>query len=305
MEPNILITNSCNQNCAFCFAKNEMDRPLGTSFMSLDQLKKLINRLKTISSSKSIKIMGGEPTLHPEFAKIINFSLSKYKSVQLFTNGVFPLKTTEFLKSIGNRMDIVFNVSTPGFQTNKKIRDLVLSNINELYRYNHVVLSLTYNNDRKNMLSKVPRNILKKVSSIRLGISNPQAQFSLVSYKKLGKKTLEYIKKIHAIDTHKTILLNCGYTPCMFTSQQMRSLLANNVLQKTKWSCFGKDSSYDVGIDGKAFSCFVHSEKKMAINTKTNTQLSLAKYLKKEEKTSPICKKCIYFMKECLGPCII
>lgn len=304
MEPNILITNSCNQNCEFCFAKKEMNRPLKERQISFEKFMQVIRKLEKISASESIKIMGGEPTLHPEFKKIIRVALAKYKTVQLFTNGMFSSSTADFLKNSGEKMNVIFNVSTPGFQRKKGVRELVLSNINRLTGHNHVVLSFTYDEHTPDMLRQLPISILKKADSIRLGISNPQKEFSHTIFKHLGTITFEYIKKFHAIDKNKAVLLNCGFTPCMFDKQQTHYLLQNHILQPKEWGCFGKDGAYDIGIDGKAFSCFVYSDSKEAVNTNTDKRLFLSKYVNKEKKAPQLCRKCIYFMKECPGPCI-
>ncbi len=304
MEPNILITNSCNQSCEFCFAKKEMKRPLKERQMSFEKFVRVINKLQKISASESIKIMGGEPTLHPEFRKIIRVALTKYRSVQLFTNGLFPSSTADFLKTAGKKMNVVFNASTPGFQTKKGVRDLMLTNINKLAGHSHVVLSFTYGESSPDTLKQVPLDIIRKVDSIRLGISNPQTQFSQKIFKRLGATTFKYIKKIHAIDKNKAVLLNCGFTPCMFDKQQTHYLLKNHILQPKEWGCFGKDGAYDIGIDGKAFSCFVYSDNKEVINADTDKRLFLSKYLTKGKKAPRLCNKCAHFMKDCPGPCI-
>ena len=69
---NILLTNICNRSCPYCFAKGKLisEKPLLRSYIQLKDLKIIINFLKK-SKQNTAGILGGEPTLHPEFKKII------------------------------------------------------------------------------------------------------------------------------------------------------------------------------------------------------------------------------------------
>jgi hypothetical protein len=60
---NLIINDSCNGNCKFCFAKGTK------SYMGASDVKFLI---ENNYCAKVIKVMGGEPTLHPEIIDIID-----------------------------------------------------------------------------------------------------------------------------------------------------------------------------------------------------------------------------------------
>ena len=79
----IYLTENCNANCEHCF--NAQIRE--TKHMDENKLYKLYEYLNK-NEVKCLKMMGGEPTIHPEFTKIYKASQQYFESVALFTNGL-------------------------------------------------------------------------------------------------------------------------------------------------------------------------------------------------------------------------
>lgn len=79
----IVLTENCNLSCPHCF--NSQDRECGV--MDADILIRFINENSTKLNSSTIKIMGGEPTLHPRVVDIITEASKYFFKVELFTNG--------------------------------------------------------------------------------------------------------------------------------------------------------------------------------------------------------------------------
>ena len=77
------ITENCNANCHNCF--NRMSR--SNAIMSVDMFKKLAIYFNKLGI-KSVKIMGGEPTTHNDFYKIMQIAHSYFERVGLFTNAI-------------------------------------------------------------------------------------------------------------------------------------------------------------------------------------------------------------------------
>ncbi len=77
----IELTNKCNLRCRYCFQNSS---PSKKDFFSDPIL--LLSFLKDIDV-KCIELSGGEPTLHPEFFKIINYIISNFENYSLITNG--------------------------------------------------------------------------------------------------------------------------------------------------------------------------------------------------------------------------
>lgn len=108
--PNIIITDYCNLNCLYCFANNQS--PQNGNNMSLDIYTQILDFCSAESSP--IGIIGGEPTLHPEFKDILILT-NKYCSIfntraTLFTNGI---ELEQYLPYFGNDIDALININAP------------------------------------------------------------------------------------------------------------------------------------------------------------------------------------------------
>jgi sulfatase maturation enzyme AslB (radical SAM superfamily) len=66
---NIAINNYCNLKCDYCFADNMIKEANKT--MSLDNYIKVLKYLTEQNYEQRIGIIGGEPTLHPQFKEIL------------------------------------------------------------------------------------------------------------------------------------------------------------------------------------------------------------------------------------------
>ena len=78
------ITEKCNAKCPNCFNRQSRNN---TSSMDIEHFKLLCQHFSA-KSSKQIKIMGGEPTIHPDFSVLMRISQQYYERVNLFTNAI-------------------------------------------------------------------------------------------------------------------------------------------------------------------------------------------------------------------------
>lgn len=80
----ILITDQCNMACRTCFNRHLRTR----NIMTFQDFSDLCNYLSGECGISRVKIMGGEPTTHPDFLRMVSYAQSKFKSVHIFTNAV-------------------------------------------------------------------------------------------------------------------------------------------------------------------------------------------------------------------------
>jgi len=79
----IVLTERCNLSCAHCFnAEVREDRT-----MDADILIRFMRENSHNLGTCILKIMGGEPTIHPRMAEVTKEGLMHYGSVGVFTNG--------------------------------------------------------------------------------------------------------------------------------------------------------------------------------------------------------------------------
>jgi len=79
----LVLTEKCNFSCPHCFNANERM----SGIMDADILLEFMRKNKHHLDTYSLKLMGGEPTLHPRFMEIFKEACKHYGEVYLFTNG--------------------------------------------------------------------------------------------------------------------------------------------------------------------------------------------------------------------------
>lgn len=79
------ITEACNAKCPNCFNKENRNE----TYMDVKRFEKLCQYFSRNGGSQ-IKIMGGEPTIHPNFEEIMRIAQLNFPVVSLFTNALSP-----------------------------------------------------------------------------------------------------------------------------------------------------------------------------------------------------------------------
>jgi radical SAM protein with 4Fe4S-binding SPASM domain len=79
----LVLTEKCNLACPHCF--NAEDREFGV--MDADIIIRFMRENSDSLRSSALKIMGGEPTIHPRMLEITREACQHYGEVKLFTNG--------------------------------------------------------------------------------------------------------------------------------------------------------------------------------------------------------------------------
>lgn len=79
----IVLTENCNLACPHCFNAEARD----CGIMDADLLIRFMRENSSNLNLSTIKIMGGEPTLHPRIKDITKEACKHYYRVELFTNG--------------------------------------------------------------------------------------------------------------------------------------------------------------------------------------------------------------------------
>ncbi len=81
----LIITNLfCNHRCTYCIQqKSSLDVRLKSDMVDVDALLKFLEKNRI---DRSVKLMGGESTLHPDFEKLMDGLLKLYKKVVITSN---------------------------------------------------------------------------------------------------------------------------------------------------------------------------------------------------------------------------
>ncbi len=314
--PNLLVTNYCNQSCPFCFASREMSSPTLDKEMKVKDFKKIVNKLFRTGSPKAIKLLGGEPTLHSKLFDLLDIAVQKKLFIQIFTNGVIGKDRTERLAKYGNAIGYTFNVMTPGYQMNERLREEVASNMSYLGEKSKIAISITLDPFfvPQRFFNTVTPDILKNLAQIRIGLSNPMANqknwYLFSDFPKVGVILTTFMKTARNNGFMGTFHMNCGFTRCMFTTEQYEYI--KKEVGFIGWSCFGKESSMDIAVDMTAFHCFPLSEHKRVDLKKISYQVANKALIKErmvlwERLKKEVCLKCPFYGyggDKCPGPCL-
>ena len=81
------LTDECNLSCKYCYA--ESGAVAYKSFLSLDELKKIADDIKKITSHANYTLSGGEPLMYPHIFEYMNYLKGLGNSIFLLTNGMY------------------------------------------------------------------------------------------------------------------------------------------------------------------------------------------------------------------------
>lgn len=124
----IYLTNKCNLKCPYC--SSERLRHIN-GVMKLNDFIKLLNNIKIKSE---IVLMGGEPTLHPDFIKICELCTNSCHDISILTNGCCNLNIFKCIKQIKNYTKLGFEITC--HNSALKCIDKFINNINYLKNNN-------------------------------------------------------------------------------------------------------------------------------------------------------------------------
>lgn len=105
------ITSSCNLTCPMCYASSSP----GGKHLPLEECKRAIDRLVEVEGRAEVcQLSGGEPTIHPQLAEIVEYALSRpIDYVMINTNGIRFARDERLVELVAkhrDRMEIYFQL---------------------------------------------------------------------------------------------------------------------------------------------------------------------------------------------------
>jgi len=141
----IQITDRCNLKCQYCY----MDANKDNRDISLDQFKEIVKKFKVLGI-RNVMLSGGEPCLHAELTKMIDYLHANQLGCGLVTNGTeLSLQLVQCLERNGVSVQVsVDSVDKENYIQSRGIDrlDSVLHNIKQMLKYDiPISLSNTLN----------------------------------------------------------------------------------------------------------------------------------------------------------------
>ncbi len=258
---NILVTTVCNRHCPYCFAASRVSNPSAdaeggqeTSYISAENFGLALQFASR--NEQIVGILGGEPSLHPEFVSLIEQTWAAGFCAKVFTNGVWSEESVDAVGGLSERspsnLRLVVNTNHPDITSVSEwsSQQRLFSRLPA-----HCCLSFnihTLDQDLGFLVDFITTYGLMR--EIRLGIAAPLAEQSsefipISDYPKVAPLVMALAERCDAHNIR--IGFDCGFTLCMFTPEHLGLLYM--------WGADFKAScgpAIDVGVDLTAWACF-------------------------------------------------
>jgi organic radical activating enzyme len=260
---NLIISQVCNLACNYCFAQESMrtwraDR--SQHYISTEAFEERLNFLER-SGIREIRLLGGEPTLHPDFFALLQQAQKRGRRILVFSHGWLDEKTLTALESLPDTaLMIMVNMnaqSKPGTESeySPARREKIMQRLGTRATLGFNIHSAGC--DLVPLIDLIERTHIRRV--IRLGLAQPawngnNAYLHPKQYPLVGQKIARFGQM--ASDAGIKLEFDCGFVPCMFSEADRKSL--QQLHPDLGWHC---NPIPDIDIEGQAFHCFPLSRK--------------------------------------------
>jgi radical SAM protein with 4Fe4S-binding SPASM domain len=224
--------------------------------MSLDQVRRIMDFLER-SDEKSLRLLGGEPTTHPQLKEIITEAIERGFHVYLFSNCMMSKSTADFLAALPRRqLSILVNVS-PQARDSQKQKEQVAYALSQLGERAQLGITLTSPDFEYEFLFEyIDKYALRR--HIRIGIAQPivgtaNEYLAPSEYRETGRNITKMAKVCYERDI--LIGFDCGLTLCMFSEEEIGILAKRS--EGFKAVC---KPIIDIGPNFDIWHCFPLSE---------------------------------------------
>jgi radical SAM protein with 4Fe4S-binding SPASM domain len=250
---NVSITAECDRGCSYCFARDayaaegRLERR-----MTLARFEDCLDALER-SGVDAIRILGGEPTCHPDIIAFLEAAIARKRPITLFTNALMPEGVASFIAAnAGSFASVLINAtdypsSPPGQReridrTMDELGSLAMPGMN-FYRLGQSPSFL---------LDLIAAHGLRKAA--RLGIAQPclggeNESLRPKLYPKVGDAAARFAEA--AFGRGVAVSFDCGFVPCMFSREQYETLARRGHSFRD-----GCSPVVDILPDGRIIPCY-------------------------------------------------
>lgn len=128
---NIMVTDSCNLHCPYCFANEFVNKDRNE--ITEEAFEKAVDFILGDGSQHRIGLIGGEPTTHSHFAELLKKVISDKRvyTIMLYTNGVLLDKYWDLVTH--KKVHMLINCNAPE-DIGQKAYDRLCQNLEYLYK---------------------------------------------------------------------------------------------------------------------------------------------------------------------------
>ena len=254
---NLTISAVCNQRCPYCFTSDHMGGSgSGGDFLEAADFDARLDFLDR-SDIDQARLLGGEPTLHPQFPALIKRARARGKKIVVFTNGLMPEASLACLERLpATECTVLVNVNEPadaGEGTFERQR-AAIRRLGERAFPGFNIYRPDFQPDF--LLPLIAETGCRP--AIRLGLAHPclsgDNRYVLPrQYVFIGKKIVRFARA--AAQFGVVVEFDCGFVRCMFSDEDVEELEGWGA--DVAWRC---NPILDVGLDGRVIHCYPLSQ---------------------------------------------
>jgi len=310
---NILLTEKCVRACPYCFAKEYL-KESKENLLSWENLIYIADLLES-SNEKKLSLLGGEPTLHPDFVDFVLYLHERKFKINVFTSGIISDEkldiAKEFLLKIPTeRLSFVCNYNHPNTSTDNETKQIGKF-LTTFSKYTSLSFNLYQQDfDFTFLVDAINKYGLQK--HIRLGLAQPipGQKNECLNLNEIRKIPVKFRNQLEILEQNRiTIGFDCGMPLCIFSNEDLGRLFKLNK-GRIAFSC---GLAMDIGPDMQVWACFPLSNYERKSLYDFDNVDEIGKYfteqhnhLRKEKKgIFEECQTCIYFEENlCKGGCL-
>lgn len=310
---NLVISNVCNLSCSYCFARDFLEgqeRKAGENFITLEDFDHRLDFLER-SKIEDVRLIGGEPGLHPDFPALLEQAARRLPKVVVFTNGVLGEPALQALEGLSpERLTLLVNLSAAGrsgrlSEKDQARRKIVLRRLGGRAIAAGTISTVDFDFD--SFIPLILENGCQK--SLRLGLAQPAqaGQNTFVhprQYPAVGRRIASFA--VRAAQAGIRVEFDCGFVRCMFSKPDQEKLTGAKAY--TEYRC---SPVLDIDLQGKISHCFPLAGRFVADFTPSAVAVELrAEFSRRTRayRTAGIykeCSTCAYKAQEqCTGGCL-
>jgi len=201
-----------------------------------------------------VRLMGGEPTLHPQFAELIEQIRSTGRAVTVFSNGLMPAGALACLEALDPKECVVLvNVNEPDPGLNRRVHARQRDTIWRLGRR----AMLGFNIYRTNFRPEFLLDLVAETGcspTIRLSMAQPALSgtnryIHPNQYRTVAIAITRFARL--AAEAGVTLEFDCGFVRCMFSAEDLEVLRAAGA--NFGWRC---NPILDIDLEGNVLHCY-------------------------------------------------
>ena len=247
---NLSITTKCNRACSYCFAESVMKDTVSDTFMSRENFLQSLDFLER-SGIKWVRLLGGEPTLHPDFVWLVDQTQIRGMHLLIFSNGLMPAASLNRLEQLSCKtVSVIVNVNQPEEQNSVETR----KQAETLRRLgNRAVIG--FNIHKPDLCMSFLLDMIHEfglTKAIRIGLAHPciggnNSYLHPKQYREVGYRLASFLKTAHSEDV--ILDFDCGFVQCMFPKETLKFLRNQNIGQRC-------NPTLDILPDKQVISCY-------------------------------------------------